>query len=70
MRHTWRFYSDADGKWRWQTLNTDRSLISESSKGFDTYDACLAAAKKHGYVFEATQARLKRPGNANLSGAR
>lgn len=63
MRFTWRFYVDADGGWRWQKLGADRDVVSQSSIAFDSYDDCVAAAAKSGYVFEATQQRSVRPGN-------
>jgi hypothetical protein len=67
MRYTWRFYVTDDGRWRWQKLGNELTVVTESSQSFDNYESCVAAATKSGYVFEATQARFVRPGNDDRS---
>ena len=63
MRVIWRFFVGEDARWRWQQLSVDRAVVSESRSSYDKYERCLAAAKAKGYVFEAAQGRLARPGN-------
>ena len=63
MKITWRFFVGADMRWRWQQLSTDRAVIAESETSYDDYEGCMAAAHAVGYVFEAAQGRLVRPGN-------
>ena len=41
----------------------DRTVVAESRSSYEKYERCLAAAQAKGYVFEAAQARLPRPGN-------
>jgi hypothetical protein len=62
MQVTWRFFVGEDRRWRWQRLTTDRAVISESCLSYDDYECCIAAARSEGYIFEAAQANLVRPG--------
>jgi hypothetical protein len=63
MRVIWRFFVADTTQWRWQQLSDDRTVVAESPMSYETYDSCVAAARAQGYVFEATQGRLTRPGN-------
>jgi len=67
MKVTWRFFVDSDMRWRWQQLTTDRAVIAESQASYDDYEGCIAAARSVGYVFEAAQGKLVRPGNERFS---
>jgi hypothetical protein len=51
----WRFYTDADHRWRWQHLTVSQQVVSESAKSYKRYEVCLADAKDHGYVFQTAQ---------------
>jgi hypothetical protein len=63
MRVIWRFFVGEDTRWRWQQLSVDRAVVAESRASYEKYERCLAAAQSKGYVFEAAQDRLPRPGN-------
>ena len=63
MRVIWRFFVGEDARWRWQQLSVDRAVVAESRSSYEKYERCLAAAQSKGYVFEAAQPRLPRPGN-------
>lgn len=63
MRVIWRFYVGEDARWRWQQLSVDRAVVAESRSSYEKYERCLAAAQAKGYIFEAAQPRLPRPGN-------
>ena len=67
MAFTWRFYADSDGRWHWEKLAPDRTVVAQSAQGFDDYERCKAAAAENGYVFERAQTRTVRPGNENRS---
>jgi hypothetical protein len=41
----------------------DRAVVAESRSSYEKYERCLAAAQAKGYIFEAAQDRLPRPGN-------
>lgn len=58
MNAIWRFYQDGNQRWRWQRMSTDRTVVSECSKGHKEYDECVADAQTHGYVLEAAQPKL------------
>ncbi len=51
MNLIWRFYSDPEGRWRWQRLSFDGSTVHESKTGYKEYEACVASAREQGYVF-------------------
>ncbi|HEY9446347.1 MAG TPA: hypothetical protein VIQ62_04670 [Burkholderiales bacterium] len=55
MRTIWRFFVDETGRWRWEELHTDKTVIRGSEGSFAHYDECLKAAKQAGYEFEASQ---------------
>ena len=55
MNTVWRFYRDKHGQWHWQELTVTHSVVRESSKGYTSYDNCVAAAKKMGYEKHAAQ---------------
>jgi hypothetical protein len=59
----WRFFVGEDMRWRWQQLTVDRAVVAESRSSYDKYERCVTAAQSKGYVFEAAQDRLARPGN-------
>lgn len=61
MNLVWRFYRDNGGAWRWQQLETDHSVISDSPRGYATYDECLAEARKLGYAYAPSQERGRPP---------
>jgi len=63
MRVIWRFFVGEDMRWRWQQLSVDRAVVAESRSSYEKYERCLAAAQQKGYIFEAAQDRLPRPGN-------
>jgi hypothetical protein len=63
MQVTWRFFIGEDMRWRWQQLSVDRAVVAESRASYEKYERCLAAAQQKGYIFEAAQDRLPRPGN-------
>jgi hypothetical protein len=63
MRVIWRFFVGEDARWRWQQLTVDRAVVAESRSSYEKYERCLAAAQAKGYIFEAAQDRLPRPGN-------
>ena len=64
----WRFFTDANGKWKWQQLAFDKSVIEESKTPYKEYEECLADARARGYIFrpalstrpESTAPRTKR----------
>jgi hypothetical protein len=56
----WRFYTDADRRWRWQRRTADDAVLAESAAGYGDYDSCVAAAREAGYVFQASQEKLRR----------
>jgi hypothetical protein len=51
----WRFYMNAQHRWRWQHLSVQGEAILESAKSYKKYEDCLADAKDHGYVFQPSQ---------------
>ncbi len=59
MNDIWRFYTDADHRWRWQRLSAARQLIAESRAGYEIYGQCVAAAQGEGYEFLPSQEKLK-----------
>jgi hypothetical protein len=60
MYIVWRFFANEYGKWRWQKLGPDRAIISQSLRAFDSYDSCIDAARRSGYVFQLAQQRTTR----------
>jgi hypothetical protein len=66
MRRIWRFFATDDGRWRWQQLTDDRMLIAQSALTYVDYEQCIASAQAAGYVYEAPQKRIARPGNAGF----
>jgi hypothetical protein len=58
----WRFYADADQRWRWQRLTVEGVVVAESDAAFDDYDSCLADAKAYGHVYEPAQPKASRAG--------
>jgi len=57
MNIIWRFYSDPTQSWRWQRLSADRTVVSESLRGYKNYEGCLADAIAKGYRFQPSQAK-------------
>jgi hypothetical protein len=55
MRTIWRFFVDGSGRWSWEELQPDKSLVRRSASSFEHYDECVADAKRSGYKFEASQ---------------
>lgn len=47
----WRFYSTESHEWKWQQLAMDGTVLEHSKAGYTTYEACMANASQHGYVF-------------------
>jgi hypothetical protein len=60
MKTVWRFYCGTDGRWRWQQLATDHTVVAESKASYEHYEHCLAAAQAEGYVFHPSQATSPR----------
>ena len=58
MTLIWRFFVGEDARWRWQRINIDRVVVTESRASYSDYAHCVAAAQASGYVFEAAQASL------------
>lgn len=58
MNVIWRFFVDAEQKWRWQTMSADRSVLSESRTSYASYDRCVSAARASGYVEQVSQPRV------------
>ncbi len=46
----WRFYADAEQKWRWERLTFDGTVLAQSKSGYADYEGCLANATKAGHV--------------------
>ncbi len=53
----WRFYSEPHNEWKWQRLSVVGDVITESTRGYISYDECVADAKRSGYVSEPAQTR-------------
>jgi hypothetical protein len=64
----WRFYSGPDHRWRWQRLSFDKAVVQQSETGYKEYEACLANAREHGYVFQPSQST--RPESTSPKGRR
>ncbi len=45
----WRFYMTESNAWRWEHLEADRNIVSQSATEHGQYGACLADARDHGY---------------------
>ncbi len=45
----WKFFTDASGNHRWQRLNEDGSVLTESTVAFASCEACIEDASRHGY---------------------
>jgi hypothetical protein len=58
-RIIWRFFSDPEGRWRWQQVSDERVVLAESRDAYATYDDVMQAARAAGYVHEAAQVSLK-----------
>jgi hypothetical protein len=63
MKVVWRFFVGEDQRWRWQQLTIDRTVVAESRSSYTDHAHCMSAARANGYVFEASQDKLVRPGN-------
>jgi hypothetical protein len=66
MRRIWRFFATEDGRWQWQQIADDRTVVAQSGLSYVDYDHCVAAARTVGYIYEAAQKKITRPGNAGL----
>lgn len=51
MNSIWRFYKDESRQWRWQQVSVGRVVLSESSRGYAAYEACIADAEAQGYIY-------------------
>jgi hypothetical protein len=45
--HRWEFFPKPDGKWYWQYRGAD-GVSSKCTGSFDSFDACLNDARRHG----------------------
>ncbi|MGH8667527.1 MAG: hypothetical protein ACREUX_25005 [Burkholderiales bacterium] len=61
MNSIWRFYKDESRQWRWQQVSVSRVVLSESSRGYAAYEACIADAEGQGYVYVAPKDKPARP---------
>jgi hypothetical protein len=61
MNGIWRFYKDESRQWRWQQISVTRVVMSESTRGYPAYEACVADAQSQGYVYVATRDRPAKP---------
>jgi hypothetical protein len=50
----WKFYRDADDKWRWKYIMQGKS-VAQAYKGFEQYPDCIADARVHGYREQARE---------------
>ena len=55
MNLIWRFFSGADGRWSWQHLTLDQTILEASDAEYREYEGCVANAEKHGYRFAASK---------------
>lgn len=55
MRPVWRFFVDGSGLWCWEELTGDKTVARRSARTFESYDECVADARRAGYTFEASQ---------------
>jgi len=46
----WHIYSDSTGKWHWEVVDDQQAVTARSSQAFVSRDACLADARKHGFL--------------------
>jgi hypothetical protein len=45
----WLFFHDLGGRWRWEHRRGG-STVAESEQGYATREACIADARRHGFV--------------------
>ncbi len=60
MRRAWRFFVDSEGRWQWQMLGPNQTVIAASPSSYEIYEQCIAAATAAGYAFEQAQPPLPR----------
>ena len=61
MNSIWRFYKDESRQWRWQQVSVSRVVLSESSRAYPAYEACVANAEEQGYVYVPSKVKPARP---------
>ena len=57
MNVIWRFYMDDGRRWNWQQIGAGQAIVAESSRGYASYETCLANAIDKGYVYLPAQAK-------------
>lgn len=62
MNLIWRFYRDQDGRWKWQHLRFDQTVLAESKTAYKEYEGCIENAREEGYEFQPSQStQTERP---------
>lgn len=46
---TWKFYKDAEKKWRWRRTAANGVIVGASSQGYVNKSDCIDNARRHGY---------------------
>lgn len=60
MGRAWRFFLDAEGRWRWEQRGALAESAVQSKTSYDTLEQCQTAAKAMGYLFEPSQSGTRR----------
>jgi hypothetical protein len=60
MSAAWRFFLDADGKWHWETSQSNSITPARSARGYETLEECQEEAKASGYQYETFGTPLPR----------
>ena len=58
MSDGWKFYRDADDRWRWKYVMHGRT-VAQARVGHELEEACVAEACVHGYREQASASRSK-----------
>jgi hypothetical protein len=56
----WKFYQDADARWRWQYVMHGRT-VAQARLGHERQSSCVAEARVHGYREEGSAAAVNNP---------
>ncbi len=46
---TWKFYLDANNKWRWQRKASNGEIVGASTQGYVNKSDCVENARRNGY---------------------
>jgi len=60
MHVIWRFFVDANHRWKWQQIGDGRSVVAESASGYVNYESCMENARAQGYVFLTSKGQRPR----------